>query len=111
MISEITTNMNDVFFDLVEKSKSHLKLCAPFVKSNIIHKVLDKKKPATKLSLITNCNMNYFYRKASDIDAIGKVIECQYPVINCQRLHAKIYIFDNRKHLLDTIFLNLSALQ
>lgn len=109
MVEAIKENFNDVFFDLIRSTRNSIKLCSPFVKKPIIDQIFDNKHINADLTLITNFNLNYFYRQSSDIEAMDKIIDTSYNVINCQNLHAKIYIFDDEVSIITSANLTYSG--
>lgn len=109
MLKIIKTDLNNEFFNLVKSSKRTIKLCSPFVKEPIINEILERKNNNARLTLITNFNFNHFYKKSSDIEAINNVIDHSYQVINCQNLHAKIYIFDDNVSIITSSNLTTSG--
>jgi hypothetical protein len=89
--------------NLLEETKlstSNIILCAPYVKQDLITKILNNKPHKTTLSLITKISLANFASKASDIDAIEKVILSNNKAFNKSNLHAKIYFFDERKAII-----------
>lgn len=109
MVEALKENFKDVFFDLIKSARNCIKLCSPFVKKTIIDEIFDNKQNNTELTLITNFNLNYFYRRSSDIEAINKIIDAPYNVLNCQNLHAKIYIFDDEVSIITSSNLTYSG--
>ncbi|MBN2878731.1 MAG: type II deoxyribonuclease [Clostridia bacterium] len=109
MIATITNNIDNIFFDLVKNSRNSIKLCAPFVKKEIVAKILDSKSENVDVKLVTNCTLNYFHKKSSDIEALELMINNSYIVANQQNLHAKIYIFDDKKAIITSANLTYSG--
>jgi len=109
MIKMIKDDMDNTFFDLIESASKNIKLCAPFVKRDVAQKILKQKKKSSKLSLITNCNLNYFHKKSSDIEALELIIKGSGNIANCQNLHAKFYIFDDSKIIITSANLTYSG--
>lgn len=92
----VNTYLCDIFCNLVVNSKKRIRLCAPYIKESIINKIYDIKKPDTKIDIISNFSLPNFYNGSSDIEAFKRPIESNDKVYNCQTLHAKIYIFDDK---------------
>jgi len=111
MIELINTHFYDNFMELCKNSNKSIKLCAPFVKKDIMEDILNFKKNATNIKLITNINLQSFHRKASDISAIKQALDNNVGVYNCTTLHAKIYIFDNKTCLVTSANLTFSGLK
>ncbi len=98
------------FFKCVKKSEVSIKLCSPFVKQNTVDEIYENKKNHTQLSLITNINLMNFYKKSSDISALQTINANKGFVYNFQRLHAKIYIFDDQYSIITSANLTTSGL-
>lgn len=101
----------DNFMKLCSNSNSSIKLCAPFVKTNIVKDILDNSKKNLNLSLITNINLNSLCKGGLDIEALELLSDNNSSIINSQKLHAKIYIFDNKKCVITSANLTNSGLK
>lgn len=88
---------NELFFYLVQSAENSIKIASPFVKENIVAELLSHKKKKTGISLITSFRLMYFFSKASDLNALRLIIASGGHVKNFQRLHSKIYIFDDQE--------------
>ena len=99
------------FIELCSNSKTSIKLCSPFVKTNIIEDVLTNSKRNINLSLITNINLNSLCKGGLDIDALELLSKNNSSIINSQKLHAKIYIFDDKKCAVTSANLTNSGLK
>ncbi len=100
---------DELFFNLIEKSNENILLCAPFVKTQIVKKILEKKKENTNLTLITVSFAGNFKSGASDVQAIKLLLENNVKVYNYQNLHAKCYIFDNHNAIVTSSNLTYSG--
>lgn len=96
MVEIINEPISDRFYSLVSSSKATMRLCAPYVKESIVNSIYDNKKGNVKVDFISNFSIPNFYKRSSDIEAFKTVIEYQDKIYNCQTLHAKIYIFDDK---------------
>ena len=67
MIEVISRPYYDEFLELCRQSDKNIKLCAPFIKLNVLSDVLESTSETTDISLITNINLQSFHKKASDI--------------------------------------------
>lgn len=110
ILAVINSPWKDDFFDLIANTKESIKICSPFIKYNIVEEIYNIKAEDAKVYLITNFNLANFYRKASDIEAIDYIIRNKGEVKNCQNLHAKIYIFDDRISIITSANLTSSGL-
>lgn len=96
LIEIISEPINDRFYNLVADSKSRIRLCAPYVKEEIVNNIYVGKKANVKVDFISNFSIPNFYKRSSDIEAFKTITEQRDEVFNCQTLHAKIYIFDDK---------------
>lgn len=110
MLSLIKTPTYNKFFNLVQESENNIYLCAPFIKKDIVDKILEKTKQGVEMVVITSANISNFLCGSLDISAIKKLIEKGVIVRNYQNLHAKIYIFDRKKALVTSANLTNNGL-
>ena len=61
--------------------------------------------------MISNFSMPNFYQRSSDIEAFQDIIENKDRIYNCQTLHAKFYIFDDRYAIITSSNLTYSGLE
>lgn len=101
--------LTERFFDLVSSSKEKIRLCAPYVKTDVVKNVNKNKKEKVKIEIISNFNLANFYRKSSDIGAFKEIIQSKGKVYNNQSLHAKIYIFDDNYSIITSANLTTSG--
>lgn len=98
---EIIKNPSDKnFFALMQKSEKEVLLCAPYIKTQIVKKILLNKNDNVCLQVITSANFANFVNGSLDLDAIKILLSEGVKVLNFQNLHAKIYLFDNEKALI-----------
>lgn len=110
MLSIVKSPSNNSFFNLVKESKSNIYLCAPFIKKDIVDKILENRKEGIEMVVITSANISNFLCGSLDISAIKKLIKQGVVVRNYQNLHAKIYIFDRKKTLVTSANLTNNGL-
>jgi len=111
MTEIITDSFYDSFINMCATSKMSIKLCAPFVKGNVIDDILLAKRAKVKVHLITKMNLKNFHNKASDVVALKKVLLNGGSVFNCSNLHAKVYIFDDSRCAITSANLTISGLR
>lgn len=109
MIQLLNYPLKDKFYDLVMESNENIRLCAPFVKQDIVNNIYKKKKQNVSVEIISNFNMANFYKGSSDIEAFKIIIQNGGRVFNFQLLHAKIYIFDKKYSLITSSNLTTSG--
>lgn len=110
MIELIKNPSEDIFFRLLDNCRSNIILCAPFIKSNIIKKILDKKMEESNLSVITTSNLANYVSNATDVEAIELLIKNGVKVYNYQHLHAKIYLFGSEKAMVTSANLTYNGM-
>ncbi len=110
MFEVITYPFFDDFLSLCADSKESIKLCSPFVKEEIVESIFEVSSKNLSIELITNINLESFHRKSSDLEAISKLVN-NGTVYNHTTLHAKFFIFDNKKCLITSANLTASGLK
>lgn len=110
MIKITTQPIYDEFLQMCADARQNIMLCAPFVKQEIVDNIVAIADRRLSMQLITNINLQSFHRRASDLGAIERFIS-KGSVYNCTTLHAKLYIFDNKKCLITSANLTTSGLQ
>lgn len=109
MVEIINKPINDLFYNLVSDSKKSIRLCAPYVKKDIVNNIYKNKTKNVKINFISNFSIPNFYKKSSDIEAFKTIMEWKDKVYNCQKLHAKLYIFDDKYSIITSSNLTLSG--
>ena len=110
MISIVKTPSKDSFFSLIKEANKEMLFCAPFIKKEIVDEILSNRKPGVVLEVITSANLANFVNGSLDVEAIKTLLEAGIKVLNFQNLHAKIYLFDNKKALVTSANLTNNAL-
>lgn len=87
----------ELLLELVQKSRTSIKITSPFIKSKITNSLLGVKRDSTGLQVISNFKLMNFYRQVSDFAALEAILESNGEVKSNHLLHAKTYIFDNKK--------------
>ncbi len=87
----------ETFLELVSDSQSSIKIASPFVKYSICNEFLGLKKEKVSLDLITAFKLPSIYWGSLDLNALSAIISNNWVVTNFSSLHAKIYIFDDKK--------------
>jgi phosphatidylserine/phosphatidylglycerophosphate/cardiolipin synthase-like enzyme len=83
----------DELLSRMSACKSEIRIMSPFVKLNAVETIIAAKAPKAKLQFITKVMLPDYYRGASDIEGIQTLLDAGSLVKNCQRLHAKVYVF------------------
>lgn len=92
----LNNSWHGTFNELVHSAKHSIKIAAPYVKTNVVDRLLNNKLPNVNLSLVTAFKLQNYYRGASDLSALTRIIDAGGAVSNHQKLHAKIYVFDGK---------------
>lgn len=111
MISLINHPLYTDFFELCKESTQKIRLCAPFVKEKIISEVYEQKRTSSTVELITNINLMNFYKKSIDLNALKMILNNGGSVFNYPKLHAKFFIFDDRRVVITSANLTLAGLK
>ncbi|RXR34653.1 NgoFVII family restriction endonuclease [Flavobacterium piscinae] len=82
---------------MVSDAKESIKITSPFVKENICAELLQHKKSNSSLELITSFKLMNIYNGSVDLNGLEHIIKSKGVVKNFSRLHAKIYLFDDKK--------------
>jgi len=109
MIRIITNPFYDDFMLLCAESQKTIKLCAPYVKSEVFTDLLDAKRNSVSIELITKVNLRDYHNKVSDLDAIRQTLLNGGNVFNCSNLHAKVYVFDDSQCVITSANLTSSG--
>lgn len=110
MISIVKTPSKDSFFTLIKEANKEMLFCAPFIKKEIVNEILTNRNPGVELEVITSANLANFVNGSLDVEAIKTLLQAGIKVLNFQNLHAKIYLFDNKKALVTSANLTNNAL-
>jgi phosphatidylserine/phosphatidylglycerophosphate/cardiolipin synthase-like enzyme len=94
MIKLIMNPCYDELLSLSAAARRSVKLCAPYVKANIVADIFNIMQSNVSVDLITKVNLKDYHSKASDVDALRQALRIGGRVFNCSNLHAKVYIFD-----------------
>ena len=55
----LNTSIYDEFLNLVGSAKSNIKLCSPFIKSDMVNRIYENINTSCSISLITNVSVKY----------------------------------------------------
>ena len=106
----LSAPINNLFFDCVKNATQSIQLCAPFVKKSVIDSIYKNiHKNNVSLDLITNNNINYFHKGASDLSALKVILSNNGNLYDFKQLHAKIYIFDGKMAIITSANLTYSG--
>jgi hypothetical protein len=111
MIELTNTPLYDIFMDNCQNVETIIRLCTPFIKTDIVEAVLSRRNENTSINLITNVNLRSYCKKASDISSLQRLIDQNSNVYTYSSLHAKFYIFDTRLAIITSANLTSSGLK
>jgi hypothetical protein len=69
-------------------------MAAPYVKNAVVGSMMSVRNPGVAVELVTSFKLENYHRQASDLGALEAILAADGRVFNFQRLHAKLYIFD-----------------
>lgn len=110
MLQLLKNPIEPIFMNLLNETNDKVILCSPFIKKDIIKKILHNKKDNTNITVITSSIIASFVRRASDVEAIELLLANNIKVYNHQHLHAKIYSFDSTKAVITSANLTFNGL-
>lgn len=111
MVNILNNSFYDDFMGLVENANKEIKLCAPFIKTNIVDDILTFKKQNVNIKIITSIKLMSFYRKVLDIEGLSKILDSNGKIYSYPMLHAKFYIFDKNRLIITSANLTESGLR
>jgi len=111
LIKLLNKPMYDDFLNSISSSKEEIRICSPFIKNDIVNSVFKEMNKNCKISFVTNVNLKSLLKKSSDINALHTILHNNGVLFNYQRLHAKIYVFDNREAIVTSANLTLSGMK
>lgn len=110
MLEIINSPWGNKFFNYISQARKEIKVCCPYVKSDVLKEVYNNKKDNVQFELITKFKIANFYNEASDLEAIEYIRNRDGDVKAYQSLHAKIYIFDQKSVVVTSANLTKSGL-
>lgn len=93
----IRSPWNEMFYDLVGSCKKSIKITSPYLKEHAVKQLIERKQTDTALQLVTSFKLMNYHVGASDLSALDLIINNNGTIRNLQKLHSKIYIFDDQK--------------
>lgn len=90
----LTSPWADRLVALAREASEHIRVCSPFVNRAGVRVLLDAAAPRVELQLLSKFNAAHFAGGFSDTAAFRAILARGGQVRNCQRLHAKVYLFD-----------------
>ena len=98
MLEIIKSPWEGLFFNLLAKSKQHIYLACPFIKSSTANKIVANCQVNTiDFRFINSFKLSNFYNGSSDLEALKVFERYNIKQKSVHKLHAKIFIFDNGK--------------
>ena len=111
MIEIITNPFYETFMELCTKSQQSIRLCAPYIKSDVVADILASKQDGVPIDMITKVNLRDYHSKVSDLEALRFTLLGGGRVYNCSNLHAKAYIFDDKLCVISSANLTIFGLR
>ena len=105
----ITPSWGEQFGELLDNTTNSLKIMSPFVKLGMSRFLLEKCGKDVAIDLLTTIKIGNFANGASDIPALKLLGENEVSIKNTRNLHAKIYIFDEKRFVVTSANLTHSG--
>lgn len=106
----VTGPWEELLVDCVNRSKDVIRIASPFIKADAANKLIAAKPTEVQLKYMNAFKLQYFYAGASDLSALTAILEAGGAVRNLQRLHSKMYIFDDSKAIITSANLTRGGL-
>lgn len=110
MIKVLRSPWKGELFDLIGHAERSIKIAAPFVKKGVCYEVLSQKQRDVKVELVTAFKLASVHAGTLDLEAMDEVLFQGGIVRNVARLHAKIYLFDEKKAVVSSANLTSGGL-
>lgn len=94
-VEVIQSPWSDRLSELAASARRSVRVCSPFVSRAGTSCLLDAVSGGLDIDLLSSFNAAHFSRGYSDTNAFRDVIIRGGQVRNCQKLHAKLYLFDD----------------
>lgn len=83
----------------------------PFVKSDALDLLLAPLSSSVEIHFASRIVLQHFHRRVSDVVAFRSLLQRKALVLNAQRLHAKVYLFDSKSAIVTSGNLTMSGLK
>lgn len=97
MVSALATPTSETFFGLLSQCRSSVFLCSLFIKEPVARRIIDTVDPSINIQTLSRSRLDTFASAASDLSATMKFVDCHIGVASDPLLHAKVYVFDDKK--------------
>lgn len=98
-ISFIQNAFEHEFSSMIKDSNEELFFVCPFIKEDITKKILEFN-DNLRIKILLNSNISNIYQNLTDFKAIKLLVKSGAEVRSMPNLHAKMYIFDNKKAII-----------
>jgi len=106
----VDTGWLRVLEDAVAADHSAIRIVCPFIKTRTAKRLLASGRPQC-LHVVTRFNLSDFCDGVSDMDALALLLDHGARIRGVRNLHAKLYLFGDRRVLLTSANLTEAALQ
>ncbi len=93
----VASPWGDMLAQLASEARHSIDVCSPFVNRGGTRVLLDATVTSINIRVVSKFNAAYFHGGYSETKAFRDIIARGGQVRNCQRLHAKVYLFDNER--------------
>lgn len=105
----VDTDWDKEIRDAIKNDSSSLRIICPFIKQKVVERLLKNRRPQT-FQVITRFNLNDFCGGVSDLMALRLMLKKGAKIRGVRNLHAKLYLFGNKRAIVTSANLTDSAL-
>jgi predicted Rdx family selenoprotein len=109
--SLIKPNWDELFYSCVSQSQERVRIACPFIKQKPVEILLQHLPSSASINCLNSFKLAYFHQQVSDLGALSAIIKRQGTIKSLKYLHAKIYIFDDKKAIITSANLTEQALK
>lgn len=92
----IKSHWEDTLIDLVKSANEKIYLSSPFIKKNVAETIVNNKNNGVDCKLLTKFTLPNLRGGGLDLSAVQVFKNNEFSLKNIDKLHAKIFIFDNK---------------
>lgn len=105
----VDSRWNDVFADAASVKRQALRIVCPFIKQGVVERLVKACKPSA-MQVITRFSLEDFFAGVSDLAALRFLVANGAQVRGVKNLHAKLYLFGDRRAIVTSANLTEAAL-
>jgi phosphatidylserine/phosphatidylglycerophosphate/cardiolipin synthase-like enzyme len=85
------------FVRLLGSTKRHVRLASPFIKTDVASLIAQNVRAEARIDFLSSFKLANFHRGSSDLEALSLLLHQDASIRNYHRLHAKIFVFDDKR--------------